>query len=61
VVRYLRQGLIRTLRVLVPAIYVPAFLVGVAAALVDRWEKLNTIRTWAAVRGVDETSSSFVT
>jgi uncharacterized membrane protein len=92
----LRQGLIRTLRVLVPAIALPAFVVGVIVAvaegavfgwagagallvwvlatflgtvpinaaaldwspesppagwkgLVDRWERLNTVRAWAAV------------
>jgi uncharacterized membrane protein len=96
----LRQGLIRTLRVLVPAIYLPAFASGIAAAvldgtrqgfalrwtavlallvwtaatffgtvpinaaaldwepeappgdwkaLVERWERLNTVRTWAAL------------
>jgi uncharacterized membrane protein len=96
----LRLGLIRTLRVLVPAIAVPAFVSGIAVAildgtragavfrwagvlalliwflvtvfgtvpineaafewhpdappsgwkaLVDRWERLNTVRTWAAV------------
>jgi uncharacterized membrane protein len=95
-----RQGLIRTLRVLVPAIFVSAFVSGMAVAildgtgagfvfrwagvlalliwilvtlfgtvpinegaldwrpeapppnwkaLVDRWERLNTVRTWAAV------------
>lgn len=95
-----RQALIRTLRVLVPAIFMSAFVSGVAAAildgtgagfafrwagvlalviwilvtlfgtvpineaalgwrsdappsewkaLVDRWERLNTVRTWAAV------------
>ncbi|HEY1489363.1 MAG TPA: DUF1772 domain-containing protein [Micromonosporaceae bacterium] len=95
-----RQGLIWTLRILVPAMFLPAFgvaiaaavldgaaagiayrLLGVAAltvwilttlfgtvpineaaldwspdappanwtALVDRWERLNTVRTWAAV------------
>jgi uncharacterized membrane protein len=95
-----RQGLIRTLRVLVPAIFIPAFGSGLAAAilggagtgvgfrwagvlalltwilvtifgtipinesafgwrpdappanwkaLVDRWERLNSVRTWAAV------------
>jgi uncharacterized membrane protein len=95
-----RQGLIRTLRVLVPAIFIPAFCSGIAIAildgagtgsafrwagvlalltwilvtlfgtvpvneaaldwrsdappahwkaLVERWERLNTIRTWAAV------------
>jgi hypothetical protein len=96
----LRQGLIRTLRVLVPAIAMPAFVVGVVVAiadgtadgvvvrwagaaallvwvlatffgtvpinaaalewspeappadwkaLVDRWERLNTVRAWAAL------------
>lgn len=96
----LRQGLIRTLRVLVPAIFLPAFAAGIALAiadgtrsrvafrwagvlallvwflvtlfgivpvneaaiewspdappgnwraLVDRWERLNTIRAWAAL------------
>jgi len=92
----LRLGLIRTLRVLVPALALPALITGVAAvildpaalrwagvaalllwllvtifgtvpinaaaiawrpdappsnwkALVDRWETLNTVRTWAAV------------
>ena len=94
----LRQELIRTLRVLVPGIFVPAFGTGIAAAamggadtgyrwvavavmtvwllvtmfgtvpineaayewnaeqppagwkaIVDRWERLNTVRTWAAV------------
>lgn len=96
----LRQGLIRTLRVLVPAMFLPAFAVGIAVAIVDggadgvvfrglgvaalatwilvtvfgtvpinegaiewdpdappagwkatvdRWERLNTVRTWAAV------------
>jgi hypothetical protein len=40
VVRYLRQGLIRTLRVRVSAIYVPAFLVGIAVAVVDGAEAL---------------------
>ena len=92
----LRLGLIRTLRVLVPALALPALLTGVVAAilapaalrwagvaalllwllvtifgtvpinaaaidwqpdappsnwkaLVDRWESLNTVRTWAAV------------
>jgi uncharacterized membrane protein len=96
----LRQELIRTLRVLVPATFLPAFGIGIAVAildgradgfafrwagvtamlvwmvatffgtvpinaaamawspdtppgnwkaLVDRWERLNTVRTWAAV------------
>lgn len=96
----IRQGLIRTLRILVPAIFMPAFAVGIAVAIldgtapgiafrwtgvtamliwflvtlfgtvpineaaiewnpdappsnwkasVDRWEQLNTVRTWAAV------------
>jgi uncharacterized membrane protein len=96
----LRQGLIRTLRVLVPAIFLPAFASGIAVAilddsvtgfafrlagvlalliwfmvtlfgtipinegavewqpdapprdwkaLVDKWERLNTVRTWAAI------------
>jgi uncharacterized membrane protein len=96
----LRQALIRTLRVLVPAVYVPTLLSGVAVtaidgphsgfavrcaavvvllvwggvtaggtvpinqaaiewdasappvswrAQVDRWERLNTVRTWAAI------------
>jgi uncharacterized membrane protein len=96
----LRQGLIHTLRVLVPATAVPAFISGIAVAIldgtrpgwplrwagvfallvwflvtafgtvpintaaidwqpdapppdwkakVDRWERLNTVRTWAAV------------
>jgi len=95
-----RQGLIRTLRVLVPAIFLPAFVSGIAVAItdatgtgfvfrwagvlawliwilvtlfgtvpineraiewrpdappgnwkaiVDRWERLNTVRTWAAL------------
>jgi uncharacterized membrane protein len=92
----LRQGLIRTLRVLVPAVYLPGFLIAIAVAIIDggamrwtgvaalvvwtvttffgtvpineaaldwpaeappstwktqveRWERLNTVRTWAAV------------
>jgi uncharacterized membrane protein len=96
----LRQGLIRTLRILVPAIFMPAFASGIAVAilegsgtgaafrwagvltlliwflvtlfgtvpinegaiewqpdapprdwkaLVDKWERLNTLRTWAAI------------
>jgi uncharacterized membrane protein len=100
---HMRQSLIRTLRILVPAIFVPALISAVAAAIVggagstgaeiafrwagvlallvwtvatffgtvpineaaldwdldappndwkasvDRWERLNTVRTWAAV------------
>jgi uncharacterized membrane protein len=92
----LRQGLIRTLRILVPAIFLPAFAVAITVgvldgsafqwagavalfawllvtlfgtvpineaaiewsadappanwkALVDRWERLNTVRTWTAM------------
>jgi uncharacterized membrane protein len=91
-----RQGLIRTLRVLVPAIFLPAFVTGIISAilvgngflwagvlalltwilltifgtipinesasgwrpdappanwkaLIDRWERLNTVRAWAAI------------
>jgi uncharacterized membrane protein len=96
----LRQALIKPLRILVPSLYLPAFALGIAVAivegagagyafrwagvlallvwtiatffgtvpineaaldwrpdappsdwkaLVDRWERLNTVRTWAAV------------
>jgi uncharacterized membrane protein len=48
----LRQGLIRTLRVLVPAIFIPALLAGVVAAVADasavRWAAVVALLGWAA-------------
>jgi uncharacterized membrane protein len=48
----LRQGLIRTLRILVPAIFVPALLTGVVAAVADaspvRWAAVVALAGWAA-------------
>jgi hypothetical protein len=43
-----RQGLIRTLRVLVPAIAVPAFIAGIAAAALDG-TRAGTAFRWAGV------------
>ena len=48
----LRQGLIRTLRVLVPSIYVPAFLTGIAVAVTSdsatatRWAGVAAMVVW---------------
>lgn len=48
----LRQGLIRILRVLVPSIYVPAFLTGIAVAvtsepaMVARWAGVVAMVVW---------------
>ncbi|MCS7483910.1 anthrone oxygenase family protein [Umezawaea endophytica] len=49
----MRQGLIRTLRVLVPSIYVPAFLSGIAVAVaavgglgVARWGGVVAMVVW---------------
>ena len=48
----LRQSLIRTLRVLVPSIYVPAFLTGIAVAVISdsgmvvRWGGVGAMVVW---------------
>jgi uncharacterized membrane protein len=50
----LRQGLIKTLRVLVPSIYVPTFLTGIAVAVTSdpgtatRWVGVAAMVVWTA-------------
>jgi hypothetical protein len=48
----MRQALIRTLRVLVPALYLPALLLGVAGAIIGgaatRWAGVAALLVWTA-------------